>query len=284
MDQGCPLSPLLSSLGLAGALHEITKRLQVLDASAKLSAYLDDVVLTARPRLGPEIHAHLCLQPLLLSGFPRCLCWDLRSRGWTGRRASCMPPFMLSLMSLRLSARCSSLPSASLFCGWLACLLKLPSSSCKNLGSRVSITYNGPTTRTASGWGTSRVLCIRVWRAWLNMLRLLSYDSLLPCASRTVAWLSGGFGAAVRRLSSRAGLSASRRSRVWWVCRRCRVSGAGAQILLGFGTLRRQPCARRGCPPRPWGALRPLEFMARTTRRGNMQRPLCRQGLRKFVD
>ena len=45
VDQTCPLSPLLFSLGLAEALREIAVRLQALDAGAKLFAYLDDVVV-----------------------------------------------------------------------------------------------------------------------------------------------------------------------------------------------------------------------------------------------
>ena len=45
VDQGCPLSPLLFALGLAEALQEIASRLEALDASAKLFACLDEVVV-----------------------------------------------------------------------------------------------------------------------------------------------------------------------------------------------------------------------------------------------
>ena len=45
MDQGCPLSPLLFALGLAPALDEIAQGLAGLDASCRVFAYLDDVVI-----------------------------------------------------------------------------------------------------------------------------------------------------------------------------------------------------------------------------------------------
>ena len=45
VDQGCPLSPLLFALGLAPALDEIAQGLASLDASCRVFAYLDDVVV-----------------------------------------------------------------------------------------------------------------------------------------------------------------------------------------------------------------------------------------------
>ena len=49
VDQGCPLSPLFFSLGLADALASIDRQLLELDGQARVFAYLDDVVVVVRP-------------------------------------------------------------------------------------------------------------------------------------------------------------------------------------------------------------------------------------------
>ena len=49
VDQGCPLSPLFLALGLAATLDETAARLQSLHPSARVFAYLDDVVVVVPP-------------------------------------------------------------------------------------------------------------------------------------------------------------------------------------------------------------------------------------------
>jgi len=54
VDQGCPLSPALFAIGLAGALDHISSRLHELDASARLFSYLDDVMVTVPAHLADQ--------------------------------------------------------------------------------------------------------------------------------------------------------------------------------------------------------------------------------------
>ena len=56
VDQGCPLSPLLFALGIASTLGEIDTNLKALDASCRVFAYLDDIIVVAPPRLAKEAH------------------------------------------------------------------------------------------------------------------------------------------------------------------------------------------------------------------------------------
>ena len=45
VDQGCPLSPALFAIGIAGALEEARAQLQTLAPEARLFSYLDDVMV-----------------------------------------------------------------------------------------------------------------------------------------------------------------------------------------------------------------------------------------------
>jgi len=49
VDQGCPLSPLFFALGLASALDNLVAALRLLDGSAQVFAYLDDVYVVVSP-------------------------------------------------------------------------------------------------------------------------------------------------------------------------------------------------------------------------------------------
>ena len=43
VDQGCPLSPALFAIGLAGSLERVNSRLSALSPSCRVFSYLDDV-------------------------------------------------------------------------------------------------------------------------------------------------------------------------------------------------------------------------------------------------
>jgi hypothetical protein len=47
VDQGCPLSPALFAIAIAGALGEIHAALQTLSPACKVFSYLDDVMVFA---------------------------------------------------------------------------------------------------------------------------------------------------------------------------------------------------------------------------------------------
>ena len=60
VDQGCPLSPLLFALGIAPVLDDIHSRLQTLDSSCRIFAYLDDIMVVAPDSCAEAAHNVVC--------------------------------------------------------------------------------------------------------------------------------------------------------------------------------------------------------------------------------
>jgi len=86
VDQGCPLSPLLFALGLAEALDEIAFRLEALDSSARVFAYLDDVVVVV-PAPVSERAARVVEQVLGETG----LVVNDKTKAWTRDPGAALP-------------------------------------------------------------------------------------------------------------------------------------------------------------------------------------------------
>ncbi len=86
VDQGCPLSPALFAIGIADALGQANARLLQLHASARLSSYLD-VVVVVPAHLADQAHDVVC-EEMARAGLT--LNRD-KTKAWTPSRATALP-------------------------------------------------------------------------------------------------------------------------------------------------------------------------------------------------
>ena len=106
VDQGCPLSPALFAIGIAGALDGVNSRLAALSSDCRLFSYLDDVMVIAPRAVATQAHA-VVQEELSRAGLTLNVS---KTQAWTAHPGTTLPEGLASLRVESLTCLGSTVP------------------------------------------------------------------------------------------------------------------------------------------------------------------------------